>query len=99
MTNDEPSTQFPECPRCGARPGQAHDPTCRPAGDPVQADFEAAVNSGQHTIRALLTLGGMSRLATADLQTLQQMVWNLERITATVQREIDTRLEGPVDTA
>jgi hypothetical protein len=26
--NDAANTRFPECPECGARPGQAHDPTC-----------------------------------------------------------------------
>lgn len=36
--NDDVNVQFPECPRCGAPPGQAHDPTCeslclKPIGD------------------------------------------------------------------
>ena len=27
-TNDAANVRFPECPECGAPPGQAHDPTC-----------------------------------------------------------------------
>lgn len=30
-TNDEASAHVPECPSCGAAPGQAHDPTCQQA--------------------------------------------------------------------
>lgn len=30
--NDDASTGFPECRECGARPGQAHDPSCSGAG-------------------------------------------------------------------
>jgi hypothetical protein len=28
QVNDRANTAFPECPECGASPGQAHDPTC-----------------------------------------------------------------------
>jgi hypothetical protein len=31
---EKENTRFPECPECGAPPGQAHDPICPANGDP-----------------------------------------------------------------
>jgi hypothetical protein len=64
--------------------------------DPIQQEFDAACIAGEDTLQSMLK-GPVLRACPID--RLQQMVWDLERVTARIQREIDTRLDGPVDTA
>lgn len=68
-------------------PGQA---------DPVQQEFDAAIIEGADTLR---TVGQVGSLTHMPIDRLQQMAWDLERVAAALHREIDTRLDGPVDTA
>jgi hypothetical protein len=71
-------------------------------GDPIQDAFVQAVDHGRDTLRVLGRgpIGrGQTPLKELTDNGLHTIVWDLERITAAVQREIDTRLEGPVDTA
>lgn len=63
--------------------------------DPIQEEYGRAVEAGINTLRAV----PRTYLTNTPIDRLQQMAWDLERITAALHREIDTRLDGPVDTA